>query len=486
MRLRSSKVFSALLIAAAALAAWGLLPTRRAQADEPRFFAIRGARIVPVSGAPIESGTVVIARGLIQAVGANVTIPPEAEVLDGAGLTIYPGFIDAGTDVGLEAPAPAAAAGGRAGGGGGGRGAAAAANVPNSHGAEDRPATTPWLDAADELHADDRRIESWRNAGITTALVLPRNGIFPGQGAIVDLAGGERASNMVVKPGAALPVNFAGGRGQYQGFPGALMGQLAYVHQVFLDAHWYADAEKLYAAHPAGTERPRYDHTDAVISEAIREGELVLVPAESSVQILRALRLAPDWGVKWALYGAQQGYENSDAIAAAKIPVVVGINWPTRDRNQDDFVTQHESLRTLRFRDRAPSTPAALAKAGVKFAFSTEGITNSADILRNLNKSVTAGLSPDAALRALTADAAEILGAGKILGSIEPGKIANLTITNGDIFKEGTAVKWVFVDGRRYEVREQPSPQNGRGARGESPMNSDDGSSRQLDPEVRR
>ena len=483
MRLRSSKVFSALLMAASALAAWSLLPARRAHADEPRFFAIRGARIVPVSGAPIDNGTVVIARGLIQAVGANVTIPPEAQILDGAGLTVYPGFIDAGTDVGLEAPAPAAAAGGRAGGGGGGRGAAAAANVPNSRGAEDRPATTPWLDAADELHADDRRIESWRNAGITTALVLPRNGIFPGQGAIVDL-GGERAAQMVVKPGAALPVNFAGGRGLYQGFPGALMGQLSYVHQVFLDAHWYADAEKAYAAHPAGTERPRYDHTDAVVSEAIRDGELVLVPAETTVQIARAIRLAPDWGVKWALYGAQQAYENADAIAAAKIPVVVGINWPARDRNQDDFVTQHESLRTLRFRDRAPSTPAALAKAGVKFAFSTEGITNSADILRNLNKSVTAGLSPEAALRALTADAAEILGAGKILGSIEPGKIANLTITNGDLFKEGTAVKWVFVDGRRYEVREQPAPQNGRGARGDTPMQDD--SSHQLDPEVRR
>jgi len=137
------------------------------------------------------------------------------------------------------------------------------------------------------------------------------------------------------------------------------------------------------------------------------------------------------------------------------------------DRNADEYAIAHESLRTLRFRDRAPGTPAALGKAGVKFAFATENTVNATDILRNVNKSIAAGLSPDAALKAMTLDAAEILGVGAQVGSIQAGKIANLVVTSGDIFKEGTAVKWVFVDGERYEVRPkppEPSPGGGEDA----------------------
>jgi hypothetical protein len=197
------------------------------------------------------------------------------------------------------------------------------------------------------------------------------------------------------------------------------------------------------------------------------------VPGNTDVDILRALKLAPQWGVKWALYGAQQGYEVPGDIAAARVPVIVDINWPERDRNADEYAIAHESLRTLRFRDRAPSTPAALGKAGVKFAFATENTANATDILRNVNKSIAAGLSPDAALKAMTLDAAEILGVGAQVGSVQVGKIANLVVTNGDLFKEGTAVKWVFVDGERYEVRPKPpeaSPGGGRGRGGANPM----------------
>ncbi|HXN65477.1 MAG TPA: amidohydrolase family protein [Candidatus Acidoferrales bacterium] len=474
MRIRKSgRILPALLIVASAFAGWSALSVRHANASEPPYFAIRNARIVPVSGPVIENGTVVIAKGLIQAVGATATIPPEAEIIDGSGMTVYPGLIDAGTDVGLGATAQPAAAAGRGGGGGGGRGAAT--NAPLSMGPEDRPATTPWVEAADELKSDDARIASWREAGFTTALVLPRAGIFPGQGSIVDLRGsdlpGERVDEMVVKTPAALPINFAGGRGLYQGFPSALMGQLAYVHQVFLDAQWYANAKKVYDAHPEGIARPAYDRTDMLIEQVIADKELVLVPGNTDVDIERALKLAPQWDVKWALYGAQQGYAVPADIAAAHVPVIVNLDWPERDRDADEYAIRHEQLRTLRFRDRAPGTPAALAKAGVKFAFATESSANAADILRNINKSIAAGLAPEAALKALTLDAAEILGVGAQLGSIQPGKIANLVVTSGDLFKEGTAVKWVFVDGERYEVRPKPPEPGGGGGRGRGGAN---------------
>ena len=213
-------------------------------------------------------------------------------------------------------------------------------------------------------------------------------------------------------------------------------------------------------------ERPEYDRTDVVIGHVLANKELVLVPGNTDVDILRALKLAPEWNANWVLFGAQQGYEVPSQIAAAKVPVIVDVNWPVRPGGMDAYAEQHESLRTLQFRDRAPGTPAALVKNGVKIAFSSGGAANASDIIRDVNKSIAAGLATDAALRALTIDAAQILGAADRIGTIEPGKIANLVVTTGDIFKDGTAIKWVFVDGQRFEVRTPPPAPAGRGGGG--------------------
>ncbi len=131
-----------------------------------------------------------------------------------------------------------------------------------------------------------------------------------------------------------------------------------------------------------------------------------------------------------------------------------------REGEKDADPEEKPSLRTLRFRDRAPSSPAALAKAGVKFAFYSGGITAPKDVLKAAKKSIDAGLAPDAALRALTLTAAEIFGVADRLGSIENGKIANLVVTDGDLFEEKTKIKMVFVDGRRFEVREPEKPKD--------------------------
>jgi len=482
MRFREvRRVLPAFILAACAMLMWGISAAWRVSAEEPPYYAIRNVKIVPVSGPPIASGTVVIVKGVIQAVGANVTIPAEARVIDGTGLTVYPGLIDAGTDVGLgAAAAPAAGGGGRGGGGGGGGRGAVAANVPLSRGPEDRPATTPWENAADQLKADDARIASWRNAGFTTGLVEPRNGFFPGQAAVVDFGDGDRTADYVVKSPAALPISLQGGRGEYQGFPSALMGDLSYVRQVFIDAKWYADAEKAYEAHPQGVARPAYDHTDVVIGQVLANKELVLWPGNTDVDIIRALRMAPMLGARWALTGAQQGYMVPSEIAAGNVPVFINVNWPAPGQGGGGGRgggggfgggDQGDTLRTLQFRDRAPSTPAKLNSAGVKFAFASEGIANPKDILRNVSKSVAAGLPADVALRALTLGAAEILGVADRLGSIEPGKIANLVVTDGDILGDRTNVKWVFVDGKLYEpppALEVPAGRGGAG--GGNPM----------------
>ncbi|HUE44067.1 MAG TPA: amidohydrolase family protein, partial [Candidatus Sulfotelmatobacter sp.] len=223
-------------------------------------------------------------------------------------------------------------------------------------------------------------------------------------------------------------------------------------------------AQAIYEKNPRGVPRPRYDRTEAVLGEAIEDHTLVLIPANNSVQLRRALQLVDLWKlndedhVDGAIYGGQMAYEVAGEIAAKKVPVLVNLKWPEAEKDTDP--EDKPSLRTLRFRDKAPSSPAELAKAGVPFAFYSGGITAPKDILKAAKKSIDAGLAPDAALRALTLTPAEIYRVADRLGSIENGKIANLVITDGDLFDEKTKIKFVFVDGKRFEPREPEKPKD--------------------------
>lgn len=430
------------------LAAAGLFllaaPKIAAQGGEPRSFAIKGAKIVPVSGPVLEEANVVIARGVIVAVGKDAVIPADAWVIEGKGLVVYPGFVDGFTDVGLSAP--------QASSGGGSEGNAR--QQPTSSGPEDRPATTPWRNAADEINVSDSRIESWRGAGFTTVVAAPKGGMFPGKAAILDL-GGDRAGDFVVKEPVALPVSLQA-PGGFRNYPGSLMGAVAYVRQVWLDANWSLQAEAAYEKNPRGVERPRYDRTNTTLAEALGKHEVVLVPGNTSLQIRRDLRLAEEWKLNTVIYGGQMGYEVASELAAKKTPVLVDLKWPEAEKDGDpEAVT---SLRTLRFRDKAPTSPAALEKAGVKFAFYSGAITTPKQLLPAVKKAIDAGLSEEAALRALTLSPAEIFGVGDVLGSIEKGKIANLVVADGNVFDKKTKVKIVFVDGRKFEVREPVRP----------------------------
>lgn len=416
--------------------------------NQPPYFAIRGARIVPVSAPVIENSTVVIAHGLIVAVGTDVAIPPEAWVIEGKGLTVYPGLIDALTTLGAPAPPPGPTPASPQ------QAMQQAARQQISRGPEDRPATTPWENPASQLNTDDKRLDNWRRGGFTSVVTAPDRGIFPGQAALINLAG-ERPNDWVVKTPVGLRVNFSS-PGGFWGFPGSLMGTFAYIKQVYLDTEHYGQAWSLYEAGPRGRERPPYDRALEPLREAKAKGWPVLIPATWAKEIQRALRLGERIGAPTVIYGAHQGYAAAEALAAKKVPVLVSLKWPEKAKDADPEA--EEPLREMRFRDRAPSTPAALAKAGVKFAFYSDGLATPKDILKNAKKAIDAGLPAEAALRALTLNAAEIYGVGDRLGSIEPGKIANLTVTDGDLFEEKTKVKMVFIDGRKYEVREPSRP----------------------------
>jgi hypothetical protein len=424
----------------------GLVLPARAQ-DPPPYYAIRDVRIVTVAGAEIPRGTVVISEGVIAAVGPRVAVPPEAWVIDGAGLTVYPGFVDALSALGLPAAEE------RADGGGAGARGPAERERP-AQGPEDRPMTTPWENAADLFDPEDRRVETWRKGGFTSVVVAPERGIFAGQAAWVNLGSG-RANELVVKTPVALRLNLQTARG-FRSFPGSLMGVIAYIEQVFLDADRYGRAWAAYESQPRGRERPEYDRALEPVRRAVAERWPVLLPGAWPKEIRRALALGGRLGVRTVVYGGHGAYELPGELAAAGVPLLVSAKWPERERDADPEAD--EPLRVLRFRDRAPSAPAALRAAGVPFAFYSDGLATPKEMLANIRKAIEAGLPEEAAVRALTLAPAEIYGVADRLGSIERGKIANLVVTDGSPFDEKTKVRMVFVDGRLYRVREPGRP----------------------------
>jgi hypothetical protein len=425
---------------------------------EPTSIAIRNAKIVTVAGATIAKGTVVMRNGLIEAVGDNVAVPADALVIEGDGLTVYPGLVDGLSTWGMGAPAAAGGGGGR-----GGRGAAAPAGAaatpaaPPSRGPEDRPSTTSWLKAADEIQPGDRRIELARSAGFTSAVVFPTRGIFAGQGSVINLAG-EKAADMVLVPSVGQYISVSrGGGGGGGGFPGSLMGYIAYIRQIYLDVDYYKMVKAEYEKNPRGMKRPEYDRA----LEGVMESKRILLPANRWVEVERMLNFSAELKQPTILYGMREGFDSrsTDHLKGKNTPVLVSLRWPEaqRDRDPDD----EETLRTLELRAKAPGSPAALKKAGIPFALYTDGLDQARDIQRAVKKAMDSGLAREDAVRALTLSPAEIFGVADRLGSIEKGKIANLTVTRGELFDDRTRVEMVFIDGKKHTPA--PDATGGRG-----------------------
>jgi imidazolonepropionase-like amidohydrolase len=407
-------------------------------AQTPGSYVLRDARVVRVSGSVLERASVVIRDGLIEAVGENIVAPPGAWVIDCQGLTVYPGLIDALSTWGMPS-------------GGGGRGG------PPARGPEDRPLNASWTKAADQIVPTDRVIQTVRDAGFTTAVIFPSGNIFSGQGSIVNLAG-ERAGQMVVADsvGQYVTLRTSGGRG----YPSSLLGSIAYVRQIYLDADHYKAARAIYDKHPEGLPRPAYDRA----LEGVLATPLLLLPADHEIEIARMLALAKGLKRNTVLYGGHEAWRAADLLKDAQTPVLVSLKYPVKARDADP--AEDEPLRLLQFRDKAPSAAGALAQAKVKFAFYSDGVTNPRDLVRAVKKALDAGLKLDDAIRALTLSPAEIYGVADRIGSIDKGKIANLVVTDGDLFAEKTKIKYTFVDGAKFEpLPEEPAQRPaGRGA----------------------
>jgi imidazolonepropionase-like amidohydrolase len=406
-----------------------------AQQEAPYTYAITGARIVPVSGAAIDNGTLVLSGGVISAVGTNVTVPAGAITIAGKGLTVYPGLIDMGSTAGLDAPA-----------------------IPRA----ENPQTTEDIErvkrdtllrahlrAADHMNPAAAALAQAAEAGITAILATPGSDGIRGQSALVLTSIGadlpqigaladDRRGAVVVRTPVALHVGTADSPAGGGAYPNSLMGIIAFNRQAFLDAQWYQQAKNRLHSAPLEAMQP-----------ALAGRLPVAFRASTSREVLRALDMAKMFKLDPIITAARQVEDVTADLKAANARVIYSLNFPTRRPSL--AADADEPLSVLRDRANAPKGPAALDKAGVLFAFESSGLADPKDFLKNAQKTVANGLSKDAALKALTLNAAALAGAADRLGSLERGKIANVIVTEGDLFDEKTSIKHVFVNGREVK-----------------------------------
>ena len=331
------------MIAAAVLAGtFAFGPTGKATQAGPTY-ALKGVRIFTAAGAPIDNGTILIRDGVIQDVGASVTVPADAMVTDGAGMNAYPGLIDMGNDAPIDtgeeaAPAAAAGRGGVAGGGRAGGAGPTFATLEEAERAKRAAILRADYVSADHLRTASTELSSLASAGVTTVLAVPATGIFRGQSALVNVAVPEddpqistiadyRKGLAVVKSPVAMHINMSG-RGGGQGYPGSLLGTIAFTQQGLLDAQWQRDAQAHYARTQGKGPRPLIEPALDALKPALARQMPVALDANLAREIDRALALAAQFNLDPIIVGGSEAAERIAELQKAKARVILSLSFP--------------------------------------------------------------------------------------------------------------------------------------------------------------
>jgi imidazolonepropionase-like amidohydrolase len=395
------------------------------------LYAIKNARIVTVSGPVIEAGTVVVRDGKIEAVGANAAAPAGAQELDARGLTVYPGLIDLGTALGLveiEAGAP---------------GTVDLAEIGDMN---------PNAQAIFGINPYSAHVTVTRANGITTVLTSPRGGIISGQAALINLDG-TTPREMSVTPQAALAITFprasSTGRRDFASTPEAASSlneaittrdrQIEQLRKLMRDAEAYGKAQDAYARDKS-LPRPDQNVVLASLVPYVRGERPVIMRADREVEIRAAVRFADEMRLRPIILGGNDAWKIATVLRERNVPVILTgvLDLPNRE---DDYY------------DQLYANAARLQQAGVRFCIST-GDTGAQvrDLPYHAGMAAAFGLPRDEALKAVTLYPAQIINAADRLGSIEPGKLANLVITDGDILEARTHIRYLFIAGRNVPI----------------------------------
>ena len=441
--------------------------------DVTRTYALVGARIVQAPGRILEGATVIVRDGLITAVGRDVAVPFDAERIAADSMTVYAGFIDGLSHVGIPAPKEQQRP-----------------ERPDDPGfpPDAEAGIQPGLDVRTLLKADDKSLTDLRKSGFTAAHVVPRGRMLPGMGAIILLAGDD-ANEVVYAGEASVFAQLASARRMY---PGTDMAVIAKLRQLFHEAKRRQRIERLYADNPTGIQRPSYDPTHYALFPVLDADRRVFFHTEDALDVHRALAVHEELGFSMVLTGLNQSFDAMDKLKAANIPLLLTLDLPeNKDAKEDDDKADADSteakptdtagelpevpepaydplLRVSDFNDleaekknlearrdaehkKYLENASTLAEAGFGFGFTTLD-TKASDVLPNVRTLIENGLTEDAALAALTINPAKILGVAATMGTVEEGKMGNLVVATGNIFDKDSKIRYVFIDGRKYEM----------------------------------
>ena len=423
------KILFTLIISASSLFAQQIgNPTTQDGVVPPRgTIAIRNAKIVTVSGPDIERGTVVIRDGKIEAVGANVSVPAGAQSIDGTGLSVYPGMIDAGTNMGLvEVPQ-------------GANGTVDLSEVGDLN---------PNAKAIIAVNPHSAHIAVTRVEGITNTLTAPTGGLISGQAALINLLG-TAPKEMAVVPQLALVINYprigGGGGGGFGGFqqqPANLAEtlqanerQVDQIRKMLRDAEAYGRSQDAYAKDKS---LPRPDRNVVLepLVPYVRGEQPVIFRADREAEIRGAIRFADEMKLKPIILGGNDASKVVNLLKEKNVPVILTGIFSLPQREDDAYDALYE-------------TATKLQQAGVRFCISTG---DAGPEVRNLAQyagmAAAFGLSKTDAVKAVTLYPAQILNVADRLGSIEVGKMANLVVTDGDLLEIRTRIRYLLIDGR--------------------------------------
>ncbi len=434
-------LLSTLVLSAAVLAQVPTAPIEGLRDNSPRIHALTNARIFVAPGKVIAKGTLVFQDGVITAVGADLKPPASARVWNLEGRTIYPGFIDSYSQLGLPKDYQTTSRDGAEQGG-------AKATEGGAQSWNGR--VTPQRSAADVLNLDAKQVEKMRLLGFTEALVVPGRGVFRGTSALINLSGDD-ANKSLIRPQVAQHLAFEQSGFREGSYPGSLMGTIALMRQTFLDSDWYARAQAVYAKQPQGLERPETNEALAALEPATGGKQPVVFEVHDELDVLRSLRLAQEFKLAPWLVGSGYEYRVLPQLAASKAPVILPLNFPAVPEVETPEKALDVDLEELEHWEQAPNNPALLARAGVPFALTPAQLKKPDDFWPRLRLAIKRGLTPEQALAALTTTPAKLLGVSGRYGSLEAGKVANLVVADGDLFDKGNILS-IWVDGQSYET----------------------------------
>jgi imidazolonepropionase-like amidohydrolase len=412
----------ALLLFAAPLAAQSVIPNNP---GKKVTVAIRNATIYPVTSAPIANGTIVIAEGRITAVGANAAVPAGATVIDGSGLSVYPGLIDSGTTVGLVE----------------------VDSVAGTVDTSELGDLNPNARAEVAVNPHSNVIPVTRVNGITTVLTAPEGGVISGTSALINLIGWTPAE-MVLKAPVAMHIRFPRVRSGFGDQPQdeeaekearkAYTNQLEKLRDTMRDAQAYARAS---SARTADRNVKRFDR-DLILEALVPviDGKVpVVLHASNARDVKAALEFADEFKLKAILSGVVDVAKSLPEIKKRDVPVILGpiLALPPREDDAYDLLFGNAKL---------------LYDAGVPFAIQSADAHQSRNLPYHAAACAAFGLPKDVALQAITINPARIFGVADRVGSLEVGKIANVIVTDGDPLEIRTNVRRLFIAGEEIPL----------------------------------